>query len=618
MKRERIFKCQLKPLTRMNHESLAFALALSPPICYNKPEAVTDREAENRPARISGHALSFFASHKERAMQNRFDERVRETVFPTRIVKLFGKVTNAETLLKEKPLQVSLSESDCADFENSEGREEAGILLDFGKEINGAARILTFFSHSEKPASVHITYGESVSEALSEIGDKNATNDHAVRDTDMLLPSYSDMTFNETGFRFLLVRLKGKDAKVSIKAITAVSVYRDIPALGSFRCDNETLNKIYDTAAYTCKLCLQNYIWDGIKRDRLVWLGDMHPEMLTIRTVFGNLPIVSESLDYIREVTPLPNWMNNMPTYSFWWMMVIRDWYFYTGDTAFLEKNRDYILSLSKQLCALVSDDGADSIGFYFLDWPTNGTKAGEYGSRALLVLAFRAAAELSEYCGDRDTASLCRKKAEILKNCEWNACGAKQTTAMMSLAGCCDENAAASEILQGGAAGFSTFMSYYLLKIAAKKDLVKALSALEEYYGAMLELGATTFWEDFNIDWATNASRIDEMPKDGKSDVHGDNGAFCYTGFRHSLCHGWSSAPTAFLAEEVMGIHILSTGCKKVEIKPNLGNLNWVKGTYPTPYGIISVECKRLENGEIHTEWTAPKEIEIICPTRK
>ena len=50
------------------------------------------------------------------------------------------------------------------------------------------------------------------------------------------------------------------------------------------------------------------------------------------------------------------------------------------------------------------------------------------------------------------------------------------------------------------------------------------------------------------------------------------------------------------------------------VEIKPNLGNLNWAKGTYPTPYGIISVKCKRLENGEIHTEWTAPKEIEIIC----
>ena len=547
-------------------------------------------------------------------MKNRYDERMRETLFPTRIVKLFGKVTNADKLLKEKPLQVNLNEPDCTVFENTEDGEEAGVLLDFGREINGAARILTFSSHSDKTALINITYGESVTEALSEIGYKNATNDHSVRDTELLLPSYSDMTFNETGFRFLLVRLKGKDAKLSLKAVTVVSVYRNIPALGSFQCDNEILNKIYDTAAYTCKLCLQNYIWDGIKRDRVVWVGDMHPEMLTVRTVFGNIPIMAETLDFIRNATPLPNWMNNMPTYSLWWMIIVRDWYFYTGDEEFLENNRGYIVALSKQICSVVSDDGSDSIGSYFLDWPTDSTEAGKYGSRALLVLALNAAAELSRYCDDIDTADLCNKKAEILKNSEWNTCGAKQTAAVMSLAGCYGEEKAASEILEGGAEGFSTFMSYYLLKAAAKKDMTKTLSALEEYYGAMLKLGATTFWEDFNIDWAKNAAAIDEMPRDGKSDVHGDNGAFCYKGFRHSLCHGWSSAPTAFLAEEVLGIHILSAGCKKVEIKPNLGNLRWAKGTYPTPYGIISVESKRSENGEIHTEWTAPKDIEVIC----
>ena len=546
-------------------------------------------------------------------MQNRYDERVRETVFPVRIVKVFGGVSNAEALLKEKPLQINLNEPDCAVFENYGDGEEAGVLLDFGREINGAARLLTFSSHSCAPASVHITYGESVSEALSEIGYKNATNDHSVRDTELLLPSYSDMTFNETGFRFLLVRLKGKDAKLSLKAVTAVSVYRDIPALGSFCCDNEALNKIYDTAAYTCKLCLQNYIWDGIKRDRLVWVGDMHPEMLTVRTVFGNIPLMAQTLEFIKNATPPPEWMNNMPTYSMWWMIIVRDWYFYTGDKEFLESNREYIISLSNRICTLVSDDGSDCIGYYFLDWPTNGTKAGEYGSRTLLVLALKAAAELTGYCGDNDTADLCNKKSEILKNCEWSSCGAKQTAAMLSLAGCYDEDKAASEILEGGAEGFSTFMSYYLLKTAAKKDMAETLSVLEEYYGAMLKLGATSFWEDFNIDWAKNASQIDEIPEDGKSDVHGDNGAFCYKGFRHSLCHGWASAPTAFLAEEVLGIHILSLGCKKVAIKPNLGNLRWAKGTYPTPYGIISVECRRLENGEIDTKWTAPDEIEVV-----
>lgn len=39
---------------------------------------------------------------------------------------------------------------------------------------------------------------------------------------------------------------------------------------------------------------------------------------------------------------------------------------------------------------------------------------------------------------------------------------------------------------------GFSTFISYYLLKAATKQDMVETISVLEEYYGAMLKLGAT------------------------------------------------------------------------------------------------------------------------------
>ena len=65
-----------------------------------------------------------------------------------------------------------------------------------------------------------------------------------------------------------------------------------------------------------------------------------------------------------------------------------------------------------------------------------------------------------------------------------------------------------------------------------------------------MLDLGATTFWEDFDIAWAQNAGGIDEFPVKGKVDIHGDFGAFCYKGYRHSLCHGWSSGVIKFIKE--------------------------------------------------------------------
>ena len=103
-------------------------------------------------------------------------------------------------------------------------------------------------------------------------------------------------------------------------------------------------------------------------------------------------------------------------------------------------------------------------------------------------------------------------------------------------------------------------------------------------------------------------------MPE-GIQDIHGDNGAFCYKGLRHSLCHGWASGPTAFLAEDVLGIHILEAGCGAIELRPKLGDLQWARGTYPTPLGILRVEHCRQPDGDIRTTWDAPAGMRVVLP---
>lgn len=537
------------------------------------------------------------------------DTRVREFILPVRIVKTFGDVADAESLLREKPLQITIAERDFALLQNGEDGEEAAILLDFGKELHGALRCLNFRNEGCRYASVHITLGESAAEAMSTVGQRNATNDHAVRDFDWCLPSFSDMTTGESGFRFAYIRLKGKNVRLRLKSVVAVSIYEDLAYKGSFRCDDERLNRIFDTAAYTCHLCTQNYIWDGIKRDRLVWVGDLHPEVMTIRSVFGNIPHVERTMNFIRENTPLPNWMNTYPTYSAWWLIIASDWYQYSGNAAFLEENRSYILELTKQLASHINGDGTDTLPRYFLDWPCHDTPAEIPGSRAVLALAMDAGRNLAELLGDEALAETCKEKKAAMLSVPADGCGAKQATAMLCLAGWGEEKQAAQEILKDGAKGWSTFMSYYLLKAAARGSMEKTLEGLRNYYGAMLDLGATTFWEDFDLSWATSG-RIDEIPED--TDVHGDHGAFCYQGYRHSLCHGWSSGPAAFLLEEVTGIKILAPGCKEVSVQPNLGDLRWVEATYPTPYGVIRVSHKKNEKGEIVTKIDAPEEITI------
>ena len=45
----------------------------------------------------------------------------------------------------------------------------------------------------------------------------------------------------------------------------------------------------------------------------------------------------------------------------------------------------------------------------------------------------------------------------------------------------------------------------------------------IRTYWGAMLDVGATTFWEDFNMEWLPGLQgRIDELVPAGKKDIHG------------------------------------------------------------------------------------------------
>lgn len=127
-----------------------------------------------------------------------------------------------------------------------------------------------------------------------------------------------------------------------------------------------------------------------------------------------------------------------------------------------------------------------------------------------------------------------------------------------------------------------------------------------------MLKLGATTFWEDFDVRWLKDAAPIDRLPFPGEVDVHGTYGSHCYQGFRHSLCHGWASGVTSWLVRYVLGIEIVEPGCRKIRIHPSLCDLQWVRGAYPTPMGVLKVEHRLQENGEVKTAICAPAGVEV------
>lgn len=99
-----------------------------------------------------------------------------------------------------------------------------------------------------------------------------------------------------------------------LKGVLAVSDADEREELGSFECDDREVNEIWKTAAYTLRLCLHNgYFWDGIKRDRLVWIGDLYPEMRAAQCLFGDVPETVNSLDFVQKQTPVSEWMSGIP-----------------------------------------------------------------------------------------------------------------------------------------------------------------------------------------------------------------------------------------------------------------------------------------------------------------
>lgn len=522
---------------------------------------------------------------------------------------------------EEKILQPGIGQADLNQGEyltlSSTENVKPGIVLDFGKEIHGGIEIVTTISNANPAGRIRVRFGESVSETMSDAGKSSATNDHAMRDFVITLPWLGRIETGESGFRFVRIDLVDPGVKLEIKEINATFIYRDIPYLGSFRCSDERLNQIWMTGAYTVHLNMQNYLWDGIKRDRLVWLGDMHPEVMTVNAVFGNNEVVPKSLDLARELTPLPNWMNGISSYSMWWILIHRDWYYYHGDLGYLEQQKDYLTKLLKLLASKIDGNGREKLdGNRFLDWPSSGNNdAVHAGLQSLMVMTFQAGAELCTILGDEEMTGFCTKTVAKLKKHIPEMAGSKQAAALLALSGLITPEKANADILaKNGVHGMSTFYGYYMLKARAMAgDYQGALDNIREYWGGMLDLGATTFWEDFDIDWMKNAGRIDELTPEGKTDVHGSYGAHCYKGYRHSFCHGWASGPTPWLTQYVLGVNVLEPGCRKISIEPHLGDLEWVEGTFPTPQGVLEIRHEKKPDGKIKTTIKEPKGIRVI-----
>ncbi len=99
----------------------------------------------------------------------------------------------------------------------------------------------------------------------------------------------------------------------------------------------------------------------------------------------------------------------------------------------------------------------------------------------------------------------------------------------------------------------------------------------LLSYWKGMLDLGATTIWEEFD----PQMSGIEHY-------------AMYDNRYGKSLCHAWGTTPIYLLGRYYLGVRPTSFGYESFEVEPRLGGFSFIKGTVPIKDGEVLVHMTR------------------------
>ena len=475
------------------------------------------------------------------------------------------------------------------------------LLLDFGREVSGR---LLVESASPQDATLSIAYGESEIEAMATGLTPGQQGGNYLGINLLEVPANGIARGPKSGFRYVRIGFLRGAPVTAFKSIRLEGIYYPAEYKGSFESSDTLLNRIWETGAYTAHLCMQDGIWDAPKRDRGRWVGDLDVEGRVISTVFGESQLIEETL---RALVPQQGGhVNGIPGYSALWITSLFNLYSHTGNKAFVASQRDALLHI---LAAM--DASLDATGLFtnpkhqwlFVDWAPDFygyTFEAITGTNLQYVLAYNRASLLFGMLGDQSNADKYWQQSSRVLAATRSRFGDHDaptygtTWQLNALALRAFENDSdADSILwsrifshvKQDSPTDPVISPYFNLTVLDAMSALnrerEALDWLRTYWGGMLAEGATSFWESYDLRWPKANPHL-SLQADGTS------------GYFVSLSHGWSSGPTAWLSENVLGIREPQDGYKSVVIAPHLLGLDWARGSVPTPQGVIAISIDK------------------------
>ena len=373
---------------------------------------------------------------------------------------------------------------------------------------------------------------------------------------------------------------------------------------GSFRCNDEELNRIWEVGAYTMDLTTREFFMDGIKRDRWTWSGDAIQSYLMNYYLRYDLDCVKRTIRQLRGKDPVTAHVNTIMDYTFYWFKSILDYYQYSGDVAFVKEIFPRMVTLMNYCMIRTNTDGlmeGQPDDWIFVDWvdfPMHAKRGTLCFEQILFVEALRAMAVCCTICEDEDDGYYQMEAERTLKKVKelfWSEQHHAflhaiedgqmnpQITKFPNMFAILYDLVSEEEkqqmmqsvILNKDIPAITTpYMRFYELAALCEMGLQKeVLPEIKAYWGGMLREGATSFWEKYNPE-ETGCQHL----------------AMYGRPYGKSLCHAWGASPVYLMGKYYLGVKPTKPGYAEYEVRPVLGGLEWMEGEVPTPFGKIHV----------------------------
>lgn len=463
---------------------------------------------------------------------------------------------------------------------NTDKRED-GTLYDFGKEVYGYLLI-----DSSTDDKLHVSYGESLSEAV-DIKFSTVQEDISGKTSYRLRPR---------AFRYIFIPGSHSDLKVS-----ADFEYLPLEYKGSFHSDSDDVNKIWDMCAYTLLLTSREVQLEAVKRDRWLWGGDAYQAYKFNNYLFFDKEIIRRSTIALRGKEPVYEHINTIADYSLFWIIGLYEYYLFYKDDEFIKFIYPKAVSLLDFCRKRVNGEGFIKCvpgDWIFIDW-ANIDKSGEScisAEQMLYIAANNSMAKLSEIVGD--DKSQFEKEAQILKEKVnaffWDGekgayidnyeSGKRNVTRHANIFAILYDIASKEQaesicknvLFNDEIEKITTpYFEGYELEVMGKLsefDFIE--NKIRTYWKGMLDLGATTVWEEFDP----------SLTGDEHYAMYGKK-------YDKSLCHAWGAAPIYLLGRFFLGVYPTKPGFEAFSVKPHLGGFVFIEGCVPIMGGEVKIK---------------------------